>query len=340
MPILPRMRWLRANTYSSRSHSRLTRTQLQQVVSAFVSDNQILMVGFNRRYAPLAVALRDSLASRAQPMSIVYRANVGYRPPNHWLHHPREGGGVIVGEACHHIDFCCWLVGAPVVSVDVRCLGGTGAGYLREDNVHVTLGFADGSLATLLYLSNGAKAFPTETIEVSCENRSARLVDFRELETGAGCVCAHSASGAARRRVSTRRSTVSSNGQTSSRFRSGELRRLVPIDHRNRSPAARATRRLGDTLLNDHRMRSWPKARNRSMNADRHDPLEDQPASRLALRSKTVMTVCGIGLLAGMIVWVGPSHSGIACGALTRRISSGRWWRLSAELPSARSIPI
>jgi predicted dehydrogenase len=155
-------------------------------LSSFVNETQLLMVGFNRRFAPLALKLRESLLRRSQPMSICYRMNVGYRPPQHWLHHPREGGGVIVGEACHPIDFCCWLVGAPVVSVDVRCLGGAGAGYLREDNVHISLGFADGSLATVLYLSNGAKAFPTETIEVSCENRSARLVDFRRLETGSG----------------------------------------------------------------------------------------------------------------------------------------------------------
>ncbi len=164
----------------------LDRQQLQNVTSAFVDDHQVLMVGFNRRYAPLAVALRDGFVKRAQPMSIVYRANVGYRPPEHWLHHPRQGGGVIVGEACHHIDFCCWLIGAALLSLDVRCLGGNGAGYLREDNVHITMAFADGSLATVVYLSNGARAFPTETIDVSCENRSARLIDFRRLETGHG----------------------------------------------------------------------------------------------------------------------------------------------------------
>jgi predicted dehydrogenase/threonine dehydrogenase-like Zn-dependent dehydrogenase len=164
----------------------LDQDQLQRVASAFVDPNQVLMVGFNRRYAPLAVSLRKAFESRAQPMSIVYRANVGYRPPEHWLHHPRQGGGVILGEACHHVDFCCWLVGSPVVSTDVRCLGGNGAGYLREDNVHITLSFADGSLATLVYLSNGAKAFPMETIEVSCENRGARLIDFRRLEMGHG----------------------------------------------------------------------------------------------------------------------------------------------------------
>lgn len=164
----------------------IDRAQLERVESAFVNDSQVLMVGFNRRYAPLALSLHKMFESRAQPMSIVYRANVGYRPPQHWLHHAREGGGVIVGEACHHIDFCRWLVGSQVVSIDVRCLGGSAAGYLREDNVHVTLGFADGSLATVMYLSNGSKAFPGEVIEVACENRSARLVDFRRLESGHG----------------------------------------------------------------------------------------------------------------------------------------------------------
>jgi len=164
----------------------INREQLECVKSAFADDSQILMVGFNRRYAPLAVSLHKMFESRAQPMSIVYRANVGYRPPQHWLHHAREGGGVVVGEACHHIDFCRWLVGSKVISIDVRCLGGSGAGYLREDNVHVTLCFADGSLATVMYLSNGSKAFPAEVIEVACENRSARLVDFRRLESGQG----------------------------------------------------------------------------------------------------------------------------------------------------------
>lgn len=164
----------------------LDSAQLGRVTSAFVNETQALMVGFNRRFAPLANTVREMFKSRAQPMSVVYRANVGYRPPQHWLHHPREGGGVIIGEACHHVDFCCWLIGSEVISIDVRCLGGSGAGYLREDNVHVTLGFADGSLATLMYLSNGAKAFPAEVVEVSCENRSARLIDFKRLESGQG----------------------------------------------------------------------------------------------------------------------------------------------------------
>ena len=57
-------------------------------------------------------------------MLVTYFANVGYRPPEHWLHDPRQGGGVILGEACHHLDFCCWLVGAPVDRVHVASLAG------------------------------------------------------------------------------------------------------------------------------------------------------------------------------------------------------------------------
>lgn len=162
----------------------LTMEELDRIEVARQASGRVLMVGFNRRYARLAVALRDSYRTRAQPMAVVYRANVGYRPPEHWLHHPTQGGGVVLGEACHHIDFCRWLVGVEVTGIDVRALGGSGAGYLREDNFQAVLTFADGSLATILYLSNGAKAFPIETIDVTCENRSARLVDFRRLETG------------------------------------------------------------------------------------------------------------------------------------------------------------
>lgn len=92
----------------------------------------------------------------------------------------------MLGEACHHIDFCLWLIGSPVVDFDVRCFGGNGGGYLREDNVHIDIAFADGSLTALQYVSNGAKAFPTEVVEVTCENQSARLVDFRTLDIGKG----------------------------------------------------------------------------------------------------------------------------------------------------------
>lgn len=141
-----------------------------------------VMVGFNRRYAPMALKLKEFFANRAQPMSILYRVNVGYRPPEHWLHDPKQGGGVIIGEACHFIDFCHWLVDAPPVEVAARALDGADRGVISEDNVHITLAFADGSLATILYLSNGSKAFSRERIEAFCDNSSAVLDDFQFLK--------------------------------------------------------------------------------------------------------------------------------------------------------------
>lgn len=164
----------------------LTMDDLDAVVAARGSSAQILMVGFNRRYARLATALRSEFKSRSQPMVVTYRVNVGYRPPEHWLHHPQQGGGVVLGEASHHIDFCSWLVGSSVVGTQVNALGGDGAGYERADNFQIVLSFADGSFATILYLSNGSKSFPTETIEVSCDNRSAKLIDFKRLDLGGG----------------------------------------------------------------------------------------------------------------------------------------------------------
>jgi predicted dehydrogenase len=145
-----------------------------------------VMVGFNRRYAPLALKLKEFFANRAQPISIIYRANVGYRPPDHWLHDPKQGGGVIIGEACHFVDFCHWLVGAPPVEVSARALGGTDKGVISEDNVHITLTFADGSLATVAYLSNGSKRYSREQVEVFADNGTGMMDDFKLLKVGRG----------------------------------------------------------------------------------------------------------------------------------------------------------
>ncbi len=155
--------------------------ELERVEAAWRESGCQLMVGFNRRYAPLALRLRDEFAQRAQPMSVSYCANVGYRPPGHWLHDPAAGGGVIVGEACHHIDFCLWLVNRPLAGVRVSALGVSG-GLLSSDNVHIELRFEDGSLAVIRYLSNGSRAYASERAEVFCDNRTAVLTDFRLLE--------------------------------------------------------------------------------------------------------------------------------------------------------------
>jgi predicted dehydrogenase len=141
----------------------------------------LLMVGFNRRFAPLAARMKAFLEGRSEPLAAHYRVNAGYIPLNHWVQDPEIGGGRIIGEGCHFIDFLTFLVGSPPVSVSAAGL--PDAGRYRQDNAVMTFTFADGSLGTLSYLSNGDKSLPKERVEVFSGGRVAVLDDFRSLET-------------------------------------------------------------------------------------------------------------------------------------------------------------
>jgi len=140
----------------------------------------LLTVGYNRRFAPLAQKLLAFTADRKEPLAAHYRVNAGYIPPSHWVHDPEQGGGRIIGEGCHFVDFLTFLVGAPPVSVEGHAL--PDAGRYHQDNVVLTFTFSDGSLGTLTYLANGDKAFPKERVEVFAGGRVGVLDDFRTLE--------------------------------------------------------------------------------------------------------------------------------------------------------------
>ncbi len=144
------------------------------------SPAPLLMVGFNRRFAPLAVQLAQFFQDRHEPLVASYRVNAGYLPSTHWLHDPQQGGGRIIGEACHFIDFLTFLVGEPPRRVVTRGL--LDEGHYQEDNVVMTFEFPDGSLGTVTYLANGDKSFPKERLEAFCAGSVAVLDDFRSLE--------------------------------------------------------------------------------------------------------------------------------------------------------------
>lgn len=139
-----------------------------------------LMVGFNRRFAPLAVELRQHFAQVDEPLALHYRINAGQIPLDHWTQDPDQGGGRIVGEVCHFVDFAVFLTGARPVAVNARAL--PNGGTYRDDNLVATLTLADGSLATITYLANGSNALAKERIEVSGGGASAVLDNFRRLE--------------------------------------------------------------------------------------------------------------------------------------------------------------
>jgi predicted dehydrogenase len=153
---------------------------LKKVQAALKKAPGLLTVGFNRRFAPLAVRLDEFLAGRSEPLYMHYRINAGYIPPNHWAQDPFLGGGRIVGEGCHFIDFLTFLAGAAPLSVSAQALPDNGK--YRQDNVSMTFTFPDGSLGVVDYLADGDKAFPKERIEVFCGGQVAVLDDFRSLE--------------------------------------------------------------------------------------------------------------------------------------------------------------
>jgi len=155
--------------------------QLVEVQRAYAAEleqggSPFVMVGFNRRFAPLTRELRKFFSSRREPMMVHVRVNAGHLPPEHWTH---EDGGRIVGEFCHFIDWVRFVVDATITTVQASALP-DGTRYQR-DNVATTLRFQDGSIATLVYLANGDKTVPKEYFEVFCEGSVARLEDFRVL---------------------------------------------------------------------------------------------------------------------------------------------------------------
>jgi len=152
--------------------------ELVEIKEVVRSNGQAdVMVGFNRRFAPAVVELKKKL-SLELPKVIQYRVNAGFQPDDHWVHDPEVGGGRVLGEACHFIDLCYFLAGAKAVSVSAMPMAAEPQNF---DSFTANLAFADGSVASLVYLSNGNKAMPKEHIEVSTGGFSAEIDDFKKV---------------------------------------------------------------------------------------------------------------------------------------------------------------
>ena len=163
---------------------------IEQVISAYdavknVSNIPQLVVGFNRRFSPLIVKMKELLLPIEQPKSFIMTMNPGEIDPKHWTQDISIGGGRIIGEACHYIDLMRFLAGSEIVSIDARRMGEHPGLKVTEDKASITIGFADGSFGNIMYLANGSPRFPKERIEVFCAGKSLHLNNFRKL-TGYG----------------------------------------------------------------------------------------------------------------------------------------------------------
>jgi predicted dehydrogenase len=159
----------------------LTLDDLKSVSSAATESSAILHVGFNRRFAPLLVPLKQHFQNANTPLSMIYRVNAGWIDPSHWVHDPLEGGGRILGEVCHFIDLMQHLTDATPASVFANRIRPDRENVLADDNVQVVISFADGSSGTIIYSALGAPSQPKEHIEVLGGRKSATLDDFRTL---------------------------------------------------------------------------------------------------------------------------------------------------------------
>ncbi len=146
-----------------------------------LNQSPIYTVGYNRRYAPLAVKMHEFINQSAEPKLIQYRINAGTLPITHWLHDPKEGGGRILGECCHFVDFLSFLADSKIKAISITGL--PDSQFYREDNVIITVKLDNGSIGTIAYFSNGERSAPKEFVSMSCGGRIAHLNDFRTLET-------------------------------------------------------------------------------------------------------------------------------------------------------------
>ncbi len=154
-----------------------------EAIRAAVQDKQVsLMVGFNRRFSPLMRRLKQGLHSRTGPAMLHYRVNAGALPKNHWAVDPVEGGGRIIGEGVHFFDLFYYLLESEPVSLFSQAISGGPGDVVGDDNLVVTLKYADGSSASLFYSCIGHTAAGKERLEVFFDNKSIILDDYQTLE--------------------------------------------------------------------------------------------------------------------------------------------------------------
>ncbi len=156
----------------------ITKNQLKSVINAYEKNkSNSLTIGFNRRFSPHMLAIKESLTIKKAPISITITINAGNIPKEIWVHDMKKGGGRIIGEACHFLDLCVFLSGSEITKV---CMNALGPDYsTNNDVVTILLYLANGSIATINYFSNGSSEYSKERIEVYSSGRTWITDDFK-----------------------------------------------------------------------------------------------------------------------------------------------------------------
>lgn len=158
----------------------LNENELSEITNSInaASKNVTLTVGFNRRFSPFSIKMKNLIGDG--PKNIIATMNAGFIPKEVWIHDLEIGGGRIIGEACHFIDLCSFLAGSKVVSVCMNALGQNP--QENTDNASILLRYENGSNAVINYFSNGSKSYSKERVEVFSQEKILILDNWRELK--------------------------------------------------------------------------------------------------------------------------------------------------------------
>ncbi|MGE5106993.1 MAG: bi-domain-containing oxidoreductase [Sphingobacteriales bacterium] len=156
--------------------------ELNEIKEYYKQFNGNIMVGFNRRFSPIAVELKKHFSNTGEPLVMNYRINAGYIPKEHWTQNPEIGGGRIIGEVCHFIDLMQFFTDSLPVSVYAQCVSANNDKIINRDNLCVNLQFQNGSVGTIVYTSNGDKSLPKERMEISGGGKAGVINDFKNGE--------------------------------------------------------------------------------------------------------------------------------------------------------------
>jgi predicted dehydrogenase/threonine dehydrogenase-like Zn-dependent dehydrogenase len=157
----------------------MTKDELVMIEEAYnaSSKNLVLQAGFNRRYSVHAEKIKNVFEPQNNPLTMIYRVNAGAIPAEHWIQDKEIGGGRIVGEACHFVDFMQYICGADPVAIFAVSVGSHDSGISNDKSIH-TITFSNGSIGTLIYAADGDKSLSKERFEAFADGKSVVMDDF------------------------------------------------------------------------------------------------------------------------------------------------------------------
>jgi len=159
----------------------LAETELIDVVTTARESGQPVMVGFNRRFAPTVVKVKEFFDGLRGPLIVNCRVNAGVLSSSHWIQGLAEGGGRIKGEVCHFVDLSAWLVGSRVARIGALATGAQAPGLAVADNLVIHMAFENGSVGTITYTSQGDPQAGKERFEVFGNGSTAVIDDFKHV---------------------------------------------------------------------------------------------------------------------------------------------------------------